>query len=43
MNYDNIELSLVVGWPEVKLMSNSRFLWCCCARREPGLWFPAIV
>jgi len=25
--YGNIELSLVVGWFKVKLLSNLRFLW----------------
>ena len=27
MNYGNIEPSLVVGWLDVKLLSDLRFLW----------------
>jgi len=27
LNYCDIELSLVIRWPEVKLMSDSRFWW----------------
>jgi len=27
MNYGNIEPSLVVGWLDVNLLSDSRFLW----------------
>jgi len=36
LNYCDIEPRLVVGWPKVKLMSDSRFCGQCYTRREPG-------
>jgi len=36
MNYGNIEPSLVVGWLDVKLLSDLRFLWLVLC--EEGAW-----
>ena len=32
--YGNIESSLVIGWFEVELMSDSRFLWSVLCEEE---------